>query len=118
MSRYVVDGNSIVPGYPWTLTLSIQANTPYFSNTATYFSYVKQTSDYSTVLAKLSTANGNFVAVDTQNLIVTIPGTLTANLNVSQIVFDLIRTDVSPHAYVGLKLTVPVEQPVTPSTAT
>jgi len=116
MTRYIIDGLSITPGYPWSLSLTTSNNNVSFPANSTYIASIKQTEDYSTILGTLSSANGNFSVLSNNNLLISMSGNTTSNLIGSQVVFDLVRTDTVSPMYVGIKITVPLMVPITSST--
>jgi hypothetical protein len=64
-------------------------------------------------LATISTDEGTIVRVDDTHVDLVLGGTVTANWSAGEVIMDLVRIDVDPDKYLGFKLVVPVELPVT-----
>lgn len=105
-----VPGLPVVVGYPYSLR--INSTTAVFPAGATFAAQVRDL-ETDVLLATLTTANGKLVAVDNFNMDVLLSNTDTAGWTGERAVFDIVRTDVNPDTYVGFKITLYVEKPVT-----
>ena len=63
--------------------------------------------------ATLSTEDGTITRIDDNTVELTVPGEATALLTNTTAQLDLVRTDPSPDEWLGLRLQLPVEQPIT-----
>lgn len=64
-------------------------------------------------VASLSTEAGSIVRVDDTTVELRLGPGDTAALSAKTVLIDLVRTDPSPDEWLGLKVQLPVEQPVT-----
>jgi hypothetical protein len=64
-------------------------------------------------VATLSTEDGTITRIDDDTVEVSIPGAATALLTNTTAQLDLVRTDPSPDEWLGLRVQLPVEQPIT-----
>lgn len=64
-------------------------------------------------VATLSTEEGTITRIDDDTVEVSIPGAATALLTNTTAQLDLVRTDPSPDEWLGLRVQLPVEQPIT-----
>lgn len=105
-----VPGLPVVVGYPYSLR--INSSTAVFPAGATFTAQVRDVAT-DTLLTTLTTANGKLVAVDNFNMDVLLAGTDSVGWTADRVIFDIVRTDVNPDTYLGFKITLFVEQPVT-----
>ncbi|HYW49043.1 MAG TPA: hypothetical protein VE861_00480 [Gemmatimonadaceae bacterium] len=68
------------------------------------------------VLATLTTADGGLQRVADDEVHVYLPAAASREFTAKAVKFDIIRTDVVPDTYLGVKFTVPVVQPITVTT--
>lgn len=111
MTTNVQSGPAIVAGYNWSLR--IEADTAAFPVGVAITGHVRRKVGDAAPLATLSTATGEIVRVDDRHIDITIDGDASKEWKPGTVVMDFVRTDVDPDAYLGFKLTVPVELPVT-----
>jgi len=64
-------------------------------------------------VATLSTETGSIVRVDDISIVLLLSASDTAGLTNTTAVVDLVRTDPSPDEWLGLRVKLPVEQPIT-----
>jgi hypothetical protein len=64
-------------------------------------------------VATLSTEAGSIVRIDDTTIELRLSPADTAGLTVKTALIDLVRTDPSPDTWMGLKVQLPVEQPIT-----
>ena len=105
-------GPPIYPGYPWRLTIDAGA-TALFPSGITIAAQFRLTVDSATVLATISTADGSIVRVSDTQINLILPDTATDDFEVGTVFVDLVRTDLAPDEHMGIRLQVPVVQPVT-----
>ena len=91
LSTQVVDGPEIKIGYPWTVSL-------YVDTTAVVFP---------AGVALMTTDNG-LTRVSDNEIRITIAPTDTALMKPGTVSLDIARTDVSPAAFLGITMTIPV----------
>jgi hypothetical protein len=68
------------------------------------------------LLAEVTTADGGITRVADNEILLQLPANASRAWTVKSVKFDIIRTDVVPDTYLGVKFTVPVVQPVTVTT--
>lgn len=66
-----------------------------------------------TVAGTLTTAAGTLIRLDDDTVELRMTGSITARLDNSSAVLDLVRTDLTPDAWLGVQVVLPVVQPVT-----
>jgi hypothetical protein len=64
-------------------------------------------------VTSLSTEDGTITRIDDDTIEIVIPGAATALLTNTSAQLDLVRTDPSPDEWLGLRVQLPVEQPIT-----
>lgn len=108
-----VEGPEIVIGYPWSIDLYVEARgVVLFPSGVALKAEVRRQAD-GPLLASLTTANGGLVRISDASVRIAIAATDTAAMQTGMVSLDLVRTDVSPVAYVGVRLTIPVAAPIT-----
>lgn len=109
----VTQGPAIVAGYEWTANLTVSNAGAIFPSGCTHEAHFKSSESDAAALAELTTGSGITRVSDTV-LQVKLTAVQTAAMSsYERVVFDLVRTDVSPAQYVGFKLFVPVIIPAT-----
>jgi hypothetical protein len=68
------------------------------------------------LLAAVTTADGGIVRLADNAIRIDLPANASRDWTVKSVKFDVVRTDVVPDRYLGVKFTVPVVQPVTVTT--
>jgi len=106
------DGPAIHPGYPWRLTIDAGALALFPSGIAIAAQFRVNVAD-AVVLAAISTAAGSIVRVSDSVINLVLPAADTANFKPGTAFVDLVRTDLDPAEHMGIRLQVPVIQPVT-----
>jgi hypothetical protein len=108
---YEIRGQALVLGYDFQMRLAASADVfpPGFTGTA----HVRANTDDPTILATLTSGNGGLVRIDNRNLDLKITGAQSAGWTATSVVLDIIRTDPIPDQYLGIKLTILTEKPVT-----
>lgn len=108
---YEIRGQALVLGYDFQMRLAATADIfpPGFTGTA----HVRASRDDATILATLTTANGGLVRIDNKNLDLKITGVQSAGWTATSVVLDIVRTDPTPDQYLGIRLTILTEKPVT-----
>lgn len=104
-------GKAIVLGYNYNVT--IVTTSPAFVVGGAYTAQIRQDVDNATILGTITTGDGNIVVVNDRTISLTIPGTLSSAWTAKTVVLDLVRSDVTPKQYAGVKLTFFTERPVT-----
>lgn len=113
MPASVQNAKAIMAGYGWSCRVTMTAATPPFPAGVELVAHVRAKASSSAILATLSTANQKITRVDDNTIDISIPGADSAAFKDGSVVLDLVRTDTDPDTYVGFKLQVPVETPVT-----
>lgn len=108
MTVYRREGPIIFRGYVYRVRLAI-AN----ESGATYTGQVRSTEDSDTILATLTSADGEITRVDDSHIDIEIPAARTAEMAEGTVVFDMVRTDTDPDTHMGFRLTIPVDDPIT-----
>lgn len=107
---YEVSGQPVVIGYPFSMRL--QTTTDMFPSGSTFTAHVRDL-DTDLLLATLTTANGKLTRIDSRNLDVSLSASDSTAWVTERVVFDIVRTDVNPKEYLGIKIQLYVENPVT-----
>lgn len=106
-------GKIIEAGYPWRIRIGFR-NSLVFDAGATFAMHVRAKAEDVNPIVELTTANGGVTMVDTTTLDIKIPATSAAIWPVGKtVVMDLVRTDGGSPEHLGLRLQVPVRNPVT-----
>jgi len=113
VSTAEVPGRPLVPGYDWTLTITVSAPSAPFPSGVVLLAHVRDAANPRPLLATLSTGTGEIVRVSDTTVTVTIPGAVSERWAAAVIAFDLARTDTATPQYLGFRCDVPVVQPVT-----
>lgn len=112
----IQDGRPISAGYRWRQRVIVTADEPVFPVGSTFRAQVRAKPNApDPALATLTTANGGIVRVDDDTIDLVISGDVTADFPVGSVFLDLVRTDGDEPDPVGVRLEIPVIQPVTRS---
>ena len=105
-------GPAIHPGYAWRLTIDAGTTALFPAGIALAAQFRRRVED-AAVLATLSTSDGSITRVSDSVINLVLPAADTANFEPGTVVADLVRTDLDLAEYLGIRLQVPVVQPVT-----
>lgn len=117
-----VKGKIISAGYDWSIRVQFTDVATDFPLGATFRAHVRANVDSKAVLADLTTANGCITRVDNKTIDIKIPGDISKTWSVksaekpaglTSVVFDVVRTDLTPDVYLGFQVTIPVARPIT-----
>lgn len=111
MTTSLQEGPVILIGYEYRLQLEAEADL--FPEDASFAGQMRSAIDAATVVAELSSAAGSVLRVDVRTLEIILAPAVTASLAPGMVVFDLVRTDLTPDRHLGFVLEVPVALPVT-----
>lgn len=106
----------IARGYPYDIVLTVD---PVISGSPPAFpagcGLMADIADYpgGPALGTLTTANGSIERLADNQIAVHIPASVTQAITNTNAVFDLVRTDVSPDVWLGVRVQLAVEPPVT-----
>lgn len=109
-------GSSIAVGYPWRqrFTFTSSPSPEYFPVGATFRATVRKTRTAALSVFELTTANGGLTRVADNSIDVYMSPENTALLDgATSAHFDLVRTDADPSEHLGIRVEVPVSQPIT-----
>lgn len=108
MTVYRRNGPIIYRGYVYRVRLALAVD-----EGATFTGHVRSAEDSDTILATLTTADGEITRVDAEHVDIEIPAAETAAMAEGSVVFDMVRTDTTPDTHMGFRLTIPVDDPIT-----
>lgn len=107
-------GPRIIAGYQWgPVTITVTKAGGAFFPTGIRLKAQFRAGHGSPVLAELTTENGGLSVPDSTHLIVTLPSSPAQATWPSKVMFDVVRTDITPNLHMGLSFIVPVGQPIT-----
>lgn len=111
----------LVAGFTWTLPITLVPQPPATDPIVAFPLGSEWRAEFrqkegASVLATLTTANGGLQRIADNELLLTLPANDSRGWTVKSVRFDLVRTDLVPDTYLGVKFTVPVVQPVTVQT--
>lgn len=112
MPQSAITGRLIEIGYPWVQRLAVEG-VALFPSGATFTAQFRASRDSENILATLTTGNGGITRISDTEIELNVSATDTANMTVGKVMFDIVRTDVSPDAHLGFTVTVPVVRPIT-----
>ena len=111
MTLCVQEGPVILIGYEYRLQLEAEADL--FPEGAAFTGQLRSAIAATSVLAVLSTTAGSILRLNERTLEIVLTPGATSSLSPGGVVFDLVRTDLTPDRHLGFLLEIPVALPVT-----
>lgn len=111
MSVSMVDGPIIQIGYEYEI--SITASAAIFPAGCALAAHGRQRVQSAAPDVALDTGSGSIVVVSDTEITLKIAAADTEKLQVGTLALDVARTDVNPSSYLGFRLDIPVQLPVT-----
>jgi len=106
-------GKIIEAGYPWRVRLEFTSSMTFPEGT-TFVCQVRETVDAPDVIIELTTENEGIVRINNTALELRIDETDPSIWPVGKtVVMDIVRTDLTQNEHLGIRLQVPVRNPVT-----
>ncbi len=102
----------LYPGFDWNVVMRVIAAPSLFPVGVKLRAQVR-TEPGAAVLGVLTTDAGHLVRVDNDRIQITIPGSLSAKWAEGTVMFDLVRTDLTPAVHLGLRVKVETKTSLT-----
>ena len=115
MNEYIFDRPDITIGYSYRVLIDLQSDpeTVYFpTGCRLKLQMRRQVADIEP-LVTLTTENGGITRITDTCIRVALTASQTGQFPEGDVSFDIVRTDVDPVAYIGIKMTLGVSQPYT-----
>lgn len=103
----------IAKGYAYAIRLHVTDDEPVFPVGSSVRAELRDYAGANALAGALSTSDGSIVRIDDDTIELRISGDTTGRLSNSVAVFDLVRADLQPEVWIGVKVTLPVATPVT-----
>jgi hypothetical protein len=96
-------------GYPWSFTLTVQAEQAIFPLECTLAAQIRHAPDDPRILGTLTTENGGLERIDDHSILISVDPQTSLTWPEKNVVFDLIRTDLNPDQHMGIRIIVCVK---------
>lgn len=111
MSVEVFDGPAIKIGYEYKL--QVEADMALFPLGCVLVAHVRRKVSDTAFLTSLTTANAGLTRISDMIVEITIPASVTSQMQAGTVFMDMVRTDLAPDLHLNFALELPVILPVT-----